>query len=167
LRTLACGEVRLRVPTRSPADGFFTLVLKECYHAPDLPMNLISVGALIDDGMTFKWSPDRATVYVPGPASSSFTTTVTNGLCFLDCDFLVPPCNAGMDASFSLAAAAAPAPMSASILHARCVHAGRPVMDRVLAGKLVNGVSWDGVPLPELCPSCIEGKRPAAPFASP
>ncbi|THU84627.1 hypothetical protein K435DRAFT_806558 [Dendrothele bispora CBS 962.96] len=42
LRTLACGEVCVRVPTRSPDAHFFTLVLKDCYHAPDLPMDLIS-----------------------------------------------------------------------------------------------------------------------------
>ena len=53
LSTLACGTVRFRVTSGNCSVVF---VLKDCLHAPDAPINLLSVGALTEKGAIFTFS---------------------------------------------------------------------------------------------------------------
>jgi hypothetical protein len=70
--------------------------LWHCLHAPDAPINLISVGALNEDSLTVAFVPGGPTT-ISYPLSDSvlpgfaFTASVIRCLSFLHLDFVLPP----------------------------------------------------------------------------
>ena len=48
LKTLACGDVKFHVPFGQQQ---IILTLRDCLHAPDAPLNLLSVGAMQEKHM--------------------------------------------------------------------------------------------------------------------
>ena len=92
LKALGIGDVKFRYPF---GDRHVIFTLHGCLHAPGAPINLLSVGALVERGMSCLFSPggittvfyscDHATL--PG---FSFSATVSNRLSFFRLDFLPP-----------------------------------------------------------------------------
>jgi hypothetical protein len=72
--------------------------LRNCLHAPDCPINLISVGMLNEARMSINFAPDSVTTltFPDNPeklgrlAGKSFLAKVINKLSFLDCNFAYP-----------------------------------------------------------------------------
>ena len=91
LSTLACGTVRFRVTSGNHSVVF---ILKGCLHAPDAPINLLSVGALTEKGATFTFTAGCMTISFPVThpilPSFSFDAVPLRRLSFLDCDFISP-----------------------------------------------------------------------------
>ena len=90
LQTLACGIACFRVTLGGRS---VILVLQDCLHAPDAPINLISVGALAEKDVSCLFSKDSTTISLPASQSLqpfSFHATVLHRLSFLNCDFVLP-----------------------------------------------------------------------------
>ena len=64
LNTLARGSVRFRLKSGNHSAIF---VLKDCLHAPDAPLNLLSVGAMTEKGATFMFAPGATSIVFPHP----------------------------------------------------------------------------------------------------
>jgi len=86
LSTLARGSVRFRITS---GDRSAVFILRDCLHAPDAPLNLLSVGALAEGGADILFRKASTTVsYSPSHsalANFSFSATVIHrflGLCF-------------------------------------------------------------------------------------
>ena len=91
LQTLARGTVRFRVVSGGRT---VTFILNDCLHAPDAPINLISVGALTEKDAVFTFRKDVTTISFPHDhpvlPSFSFHASVLHRLSFLNCDFIRP-----------------------------------------------------------------------------
>jgi hypothetical protein len=92
LEALGTGDVEFRYPF---GERHVVFTLRGCLYAPSAPINLLSVGALVDCGMSCLFSPGGITkVFYPRnhPKLPGFTfsATVTNRLSFLRLDFLSP-----------------------------------------------------------------------------
>jgi hypothetical protein len=92
LDALGTGDVEFRHPF---GDRFIIFTLRGCLYAPSAPINLLSVGALVERGMSCVFSPGGITkVSYPSDHHKfpgfTFSATVTNRLSFLKLDFLSP-----------------------------------------------------------------------------
>ena len=92
LDALGSGDVEFRYPF---GDRFVIFTLRGCLCAPSAPINLLSVGALVEQGMSCLFSPGGITkVFFPDdhPTFSglTFSATVTSRLSFLQLNFLTP-----------------------------------------------------------------------------
>jgi hypothetical protein len=85
LDAMGTGDVAFRYPF---GDHFVTFTLRDCLYAPAAPINLLSVGALVEKGMSCLFSPGGITkVFFPDNdpllPGLMFSATVTNHLSFL------------------------------------------------------------------------------------
>jgi hypothetical protein len=92
LTTLAIGDVKIKLLV---GDKMVIWTLHNCLHAPDVPINLISVGALQEHHMSITFSFQKTTISFPNDHPSlsglSFHAYVTNRLSLLDLNFLPSP----------------------------------------------------------------------------
>ena len=93
LNTLARGSVRFRITS---GDRSCVVNLKNCLHAPDAPINLISIGSMTEKGAVFTFAPGLTSISLPTSQRQSlpnfsFNATVLCRLSFLHCDFNFPP----------------------------------------------------------------------------
>ena len=92
LNTLARGSVYFQIKSNGRSAVF---VLKDCLHAPDAPINLISVSAMTEKGATFTFAPGLTSISFPTSLSSypnfTFNATVSHRLSFFNCDFVLLP----------------------------------------------------------------------------
>ncbi|KAF5378189.1 hypothetical protein D9615_007558 [Tricholomella constricta] len=91
LSTLAKGEVRFRILL----DGQEQIIcLRDCLHAPDVPINLISVGSLTEKDMRLVFEKNVTSIHLPdsfSPTSDlTINATVVRRLSFLHLDFVLP-----------------------------------------------------------------------------
>ena len=92
LDALGSGDVKFRYPF---GDRYVIFTLRGCLYAPMAPMNLLSVGALVERGMSCLFSLGGITkVFFPDQHPKlpglAFSTTVANHLSFLLLDFIPP-----------------------------------------------------------------------------
>ena len=92
LQALGTGDVSFHSPFGAHHVLF---TLRGCLHAPDAPINLLSVGSLVKRGMSALFTPGRLTmVSLPSDhltlPAFSFSATVHNRLSFLKLDFIPP-----------------------------------------------------------------------------
>jgi len=100
LEMLATGDIKLwlTVDDGSGVPIHVNWTLRNCLHAPDCPINLISIGMLNEARMSMNFTPDSVTMLTfpddPGKlgqvAGKSFPAKVINKLSFLDCNFTYP-----------------------------------------------------------------------------
>ena len=174
LEALGTGDVEFRYPFR---DRHVIFTLRGCLYAPSAPINLLSVGALVERGMSCLFSPGGITkVFYPRNhlklPGFTFSATVTNRLSFLKLDFLSPPSS---DVSTAFPALILPSsgtsPASAdttfsrirqdSVLwHRRFGHIGMDATKAALTKNYVKGVLFEGSVLRDRCIPCIVGKSP-------
>jgi hypothetical protein len=102
LDALGSGDVEFRYPFR---DRHVIFTLRGCLYAPTAPTNLLSVGTLLERGMSCIYSPDGITeVFFPDQHPKfpglAFSATVANHLSFLFLAF-IPPVASSVPAAFS------------------------------------------------------------------
>lgn len=90
LDALGTGDVKFQYPF---GDQYVVFTLRGCLHAPTAPINLLSVGVLVEQGMSCLFSPGgiMKVFYPPDhPKLPDFTfsATVSNWLSFLNLEFL-------------------------------------------------------------------------------
>ena len=71
------------------------ICLRDCLHASDVPINLLSVGAMIEQDFKVYFKKEGTFVHTPPTSSLGtcliFMATMINRLLFLYCDFVLPP----------------------------------------------------------------------------
>ena len=172
LDALGTGDVEFRYPF---GDRFVVFTLRGCLFAPSAPINLLSVGALVERGMSCLFSPGGITkVFYPSDHAKlpgfTFSATVANRLSFLQLDF-IPPSLSAVPAAFP-ALALPTLPLDAddttfprirhdSVLwHRRFGHIGMDATRAALTKDYVKGVLFEGPVLRDHCIPCIVGKSP-------
>ena len=165
LAALGTGDVDFKSLFGSQSVIF---TLRGCLHAPSSPINLLSVGALVERGMSTLFSPGGITKVSfpdnhPSLPGFALTATVANRLSFLKLDFLSPPSPDPLDGSTASAfyAPSFPRVKTDSMLwHRRFGHIGMDATRAALTKSYVEGVAFDGPFLHDHCVSCIIGKSP-------
>ena len=171
LSTLACGTVRFHVMSGNRSVVF---ILKDFLHAPDAPINLLSVGALTEKGATFMFTAGRTTIYFPAThpilPSFSFDAVPLRRLSFLDCDFISPsPSLPPTSSLLSLPDSAlltlnSSLPLTPVLWHRRLGHLGIAATKAVLTKDYATGIEFTGNFDHSHCIPCLIGKRPQQPF---
>lgn len=179
LDALGSGDVEFRYPYR---DRHVIFTMRGCLYAPSAPINLISVGALVERGMSCLFSPGGiTTVSYPITHTTlpnfSFSATVSNRLSFLKLDFITPSVSVPVPTSSSATVAPLSALATSSLIptsaysfprlkmdsmlwHRRFGHIGMDATRAALTKDYVTGVKLDGSFLRDYCISCIVGKSP-------
>jgi hypothetical protein len=176
LAALGCGDVEFRYPF---GDRHVIFTLRGCLHAPAAPINLLSVGALVERGMSCLFSPGGITkVFYPHDHPKLpdfvFSATVFNRLSFLKLDFISPvitvvptafPAHAinSFPSSFPSSDTSYSFPrmkLDSMLWHRRFGHIGMDATRAALTKDYVTGVRLDGSFVRDYCISCIVGKSP-------
>lgn len=132
LEALGTGDVEFRYPF---GDRHVTFTLRGCLYAPSAPINLLSVGALAERGMSCLFSPGGITrVFYPDDHHKlpgfSFSATVVNRLSFLKLVFVPPITSPVPTALLAQAVVPLPAPsfprikLDSILWHRRFGHIG-------------------------------------------
>jgi hypothetical protein len=163
LRTLARGDVKFRAHCGSHS---IIISLRDCLHAPDVPLNLLSVGALQERKMCLVFDYDKTTIHFPSDsplAGMSFDALFYRRLSFLSCDFILP--NPVTTPSTDLALPVFPrVELTPDLWHRRFGHLGRDATRAVLTKNYVTGVEFKGAFLHSHCIPCLIGKQPQSSF---
>ena len=163
LNTLGIGSVKIKLRV---GDRTIIWTLSNCLHAPTVPINLISVGALQEHHMSVVFSFNKTTITFPTNhhhlSGLSFDAHVTRRLSLLDLDFISPPTLPVALHLFS------PIQISPEILHRRFGHLGHEASRNVINGNYVTGIIKPPTPYPlsSRCIPCLIGKSPQAPYAN-
>ena len=182
LNTLGCGEARFTVLV----DGrLHTICLRDCLHAPDMPINLISIGAMAEWDFKVNFEKGCMSVHLPWSSSSvtllTFLATVVNRLSFLHCDFILPPPTSSLLPflpSAVLAAPVLPLPdlldtsfphvaVTPELWHRRLGHLGMDATWDMLTKGFAEGIEFSGIFRHSHCILCIIGKHPQHPYDHP
>src|SRR6202522_786677 len=163
LSAVASGDVTFRLPFE---DRFVLFTLRHCLHAPEAPINLISVGALNEGQLTVAFVPGGPTTIsypMSDPVLPGFTfmATVVRRLSFLCLDFVLPstqPC--------AFPAITFPkAKLSSSLWHRRFGHLGMDATRETLLKDYATGIQFSGPFVQEHCVACVIGKSPQHPYS--
>jgi hypothetical protein len=163
LTTLAIGDVKIKLTI---GDRTVTWTLTNCLHAPSVPINLISVGALQEHHMSVLFSFQKTRISFPPdhPHLSGlfFDAHVTRRLSLLHLEFTLPPVP-------PVALQLFPATqLSHDIWHRRFGHLGHEASRNVINGNYVTGIIKPSTPYPinSRCIPCLIGKSPQAPYSN-
>ena len=170
LDALGSGDVEFCYPF---GDCFVVFTLHGCLYAPSAPINLLSVGALVERGMSCLFSPGGITkVFFPANHALfpglTFSATDISHLSFLKLAFLSPT---PPSVSLALPAAVPLSSVSSSssfprlkldsmLWHHRFGHIVMDVTRAALTKDFVTGVQLEGPFVCDHCISCIVGKSP-------
>ena len=158
---------------------FITFTLWDCLYAPMAPINLLSVGALVERGMSCLFSPGGITAVLfpfdhPKFPEFVLSATVNNRLSFLDLKFVPPP--GILPTALPAMAPALPSPVLPpsysfpcvqldSMLWHRCFcHVGMDATRVALLKDYVKGVDLEGSFVHDHCIPCLVGKSPQLPY---
>jgi hypothetical protein len=166
LNTLARGDVKFHV---SFGQQQIILTLRDCLHAPDAPLNLLSVGAMQEKHMRIHFNEEETIIHFPSdhPVLSRHTinAVVFRQLSFLQCDFLPIelPLSDGSELAFPTFAKVELTP---ALWHRRLGHIGIDATRAVLTKNYAEGVVWTGSFAREFCIPCLIGKHPQQPYTN-
>ena len=181
LAALGTGDVKLRYPY---GKRHVVFTLRGCLFAPAAPINLLSVGALVERGMSCLFSPGGITkVYFPQTHATLpgfvFDATVSNRLSFLQLEFIASPASAsvsvatvpdvvspGLSVSSESSLSFPRVRLDSMLWHRRFGHIGMEATRAALTKNYVTGVDLDGSFVREHCIACIVGKSPPAALCS-
>lgn len=146
LNTLASGDVKLRLII-DDCEGppiHVNWTLRNCLHAPDCPLNLISVGSITEAGMTVNFAPDSVTtiafpndpVKLSRLSGRTFAAKVINKLSFLDCNFAYPPSTPSIEPIYAFPVFP-PVTLDPELWHRRLGHPGSDTTWDILTPSLV------------------------------
>lgn len=142
------------------------LKLRDCLHAPDAIINLLSVGRLVSSNFGCNFVDSCAVLSCPpssgGPRVICGEALMNGRLFFVDLEFLPRPSasppapSAGLDM-----ACFAKVPMSLDLLHARMGHLGGAATK--LLPNAVEGITFDSTAQLSQCEPCIIAKHARIP----
>ena len=167
LTTLAIGDVKFRIVI---AGKTITWTLKNCLHAPEVPINLISVGALQEHHMSITFSFQKTTIAFPSShpqlGGLSFDAEVIRRLSLLHLNYipaaiLTPTISAPtiVFASFQVV------PNSFELWHRHFGHLGQQATRDMLSKDYATGITYKpSAQTSSKCIPCLIGKAPQAPF---
>ena len=161
LATLAIGDIKVKLTINGKP---ITWILRNCLHAPSVPINLISVGALQEHHMSVNFSFQKTTISFPSShpqlSGLSFDAYVTRRLSLLNLEFIKPP---SLPVALHLFPVTPPSP---DIWHRRFGHLGHEASRNVLNGNYVTGITKPSAPYPTSprCIPCLIGKSPQTPY---
>ena len=171
LNMLACGNVKFHVHFHD--GGTRTVVMHDCMHAPDVPINLILVGYLQEQLFHILFHPTGTDIYFsakPGQSPLVVEATLLHCLSFLNieivlCLTLVAPDTLSSPLPISHISHAIPSPsfipFSKSLELWYC-HLGHPGMDstrHIITKDFIDGINFTD-PTPHIhCVSCILEKQ--------
>lgn len=141
-----------------------TWTLQNCLHTPDVPINLVSVGALQEHHMSIVFSFQKMTIFFlpdhPHLSALSFDAHITHWLSFLNLDFILPPV---VLVAFHLFPAASNSP---DLWHHCFGHLGHEAFKNIINGTYATGIVKPSIPYPltSRCIPCLIGKFPQAPY---
>ena len=178
LTTLACGEVCFCILLDSIEH---TVSLCDCLHASDVPINLLSVGAMQEKQLILVFGPGKlTTIHLPstmvGRSGLSIEATFICRLSFLKCDFISPPSTSGL----SLVSVARPTtpspndipdvflpqvPTDLDLWHRQTSHLGMEATKALLTKPYATGITYDGDLTQHRCIPCLIEKHPQQPFS--
>ena len=143
LTTLGIGDIKIKL---SFGEKTVIWTLKNCLHAPDVPINLISVGALQEHHMSIAFSFQKTTISFPPEhpqlSGLSFDAHVTRRLSLLNLDFIPP-------ISLPVALHLFPAVQnSPETWHRHFGHLGHEASKNVLNGNYATGILKTPTPYP-------------------
>ena len=162
LSAKASGDVSFRLPHGT---RYIIFTLRNCLHAPDAPINLISVGALNENQLTVTFHPDAPTTISyplsdPDLPGFAFTATVLRHLSFLSLDYLVPT------APVAFPAITFPKTIySPNLWHRRFGYLGMEATKEALTKTYATGLQFSGTFAHEYCIACVVGKSPQHSYA--
>ena len=162
LQTLGIGDVKIKLVI---GDKVITWTLTKCLHAPDVPINLISVGSLQEHRMSVNFSFQKTTITFPSDhprlSNVSFDAHVTCRLSLLNLDFIPPN---ELPVALQLFPAVQPTP---ELWHRSFGHLRHEASKNVLNGNYATGIAKPLTPYPltPRCIPCLIGKSPQAPYA--
>ena len=170
LETLAIGDVKFRMIINGRT---IMWTLKNCLHAPTVPINLISVGALQEHHFSVNFSYQRTTVSFPKDhpdlGGLSFEAKVHRRLSLLDLDF-IPASPVVTNPTQAINTFACPvfpvAPITTDLWHRRFGHLGQDATRDMLTQEFATGITLPTVSagVPTRCIPCIIGKSPQTPY---
>jgi len=182
LLALGSGDVALRLPI---GERFVTLRLKGCLHAPDVPINLLSVGVLQSRRIAVRFEAGTSSIppftelvfpsdhpVVPGYVLHA---SVFRNLSFLSCTFIIPTLPSAFPAVSSSTTPSTPLSppsdlvfprivLSPALWHRRLGHLGLDSVRTLLTKDSATGVKFSGTFNPLCCMPCILGKAPQQPY---
>ncbi len=141
-----------------------TIILCQCLHAPDVPINLISVGALMKNSMDMGFGKHKTTCYFPqmhkGLKSSSFQADIVGCLSFLNCKFIPPPDPDNIPAFVNAMLPVFQKPeLNMYFWHCRTGHPSQETTKHIVSDTArVKRVKWNGKAPHKFCLLCIIGK---------
>jgi hypothetical protein len=156
LWTLACSSVCFCITLGSHSVVF---VLKDCLHAPNVPINLLLIGALMEKNLDIFFVKDCTVLTFPTlhPALSGllFKAVVLHRLSFLNCDFVLPlvapspslpdpvsPLHNLSDCAFTMLFPWAP--LTSKLWHCHLGHPGMEATHAVLTKDYATGIEHTG-----------------------
>ena len=156
LVALGTGDVNFK---SSFGDRCVIFTLQGCLYTPSVPINLLSVGALVEHGMSALFSPGGLMkvsfpdnhLTLPG---FTFTATVRNHLSFLKLNFISP--GELLTDPAALTAPSFPHVKLDSMLWHHCFgYIGMDATWAALTKAYVKGINFEGPFLHDHCISCI------------
>ena len=178
LQAKAMGDVALEICLNGRK---FDLLLLDCLHAPDVPINLFSVGVFQEGGFRVLFEPgDGAAnsspytdIIFPGNHSvlpdHRLRARFINRLSFLSCTFrkdILKVTAMPAVVPSPLATRFPKAVLTPSLWHRRLGHPGHDVTKLVLTKNYVTGADYSGPFDRDRCVSCLIGKSPQRPFSN-
>jgi len=168
LEALGTGDVEFRHPF---GERHVIFTLKGCLYAPSAPINLLSVGALAERGMSTLFSPGGHTkIFFPKDhprlPDFSFSATVINRLSFLRLVFLPPELPTVPTAMPALLIPHSPAgsfprvKLDSMLWHRRFGHIGMEATKATLTKDYAKGIQFEGPFVHDHCIPCLVGKSP-------
>ena len=163
LTTLGIGSVKIKLSINGKT---VVWTLTNCLHAPDIPINLISVGALQEHHMSVVFSFQKTTISFPSDhphlSGLSFDAHVNRRLSLLNLDFIPTQT---LPLAFQLFPAAHNSPET---WHRRFGHLGHEASKNVLNGNYATGIVKPptSYPLNSRCIPCLIGKSPQTPYTN-
>ena len=157
------GDVNIKLIIRKKT---VVWTLTNCLHAPSVPINLISVGALQEHHMSIVFSYNKTTIsFLPDHqhlSGLSFDAHVSRRLSLLNLDFIPSP---------NLPVALQLFPLiqiSLEIWHRRFGHLGHEASKDAITGNYATGITKPTTtyPLSSRCIPCLIGKSPQAPYSN-
>ena len=176
LNALALGDITLHLPYKGK---FVAVILRNCLHAPDVPLHLLSVGVLQHSRIAIRFEshsgedpPYTALVFpqdhpvLPGFA---LRATLIHRLSFLACDFVpvspIPPLLAAPGLDLPVDTTFCCADLSPGLWHCHLSHLGMDTIRTLLTKDMVIGVECSGSFDRTHCVACLIGKSPQQPYA--
>ncbi|KAJ3486618.1 hypothetical protein NLJ89_g11795 [Agrocybe chaxingu] len=168
---LAPGRGEVRFVVRCD-DRSATVILRNCLYSPDVPMNLFSVGAFQEVGVTVLFDAGPSTTITfphcrqdPSLSGLSIAASVSHRLSFFPCTFLRPPALPVPAVHPNMALPVFPrAEPTPELWHRRFGHLGQDATRLALTKDYATGMAFKGPFSDHRCIPCLIGKSPQRPY---